>query len=368
MVEVANALAGEPRPAPELDPHAGRRASARTPTFVAPLARPAAAAPGPSSTSACCSPARHRRDAPADRSRAHGTSATSASRRRAAGAACRPRSSRAARAHAEHSRPVADPAGGGTTSSRGRRASPRIPAEDWVEQPVDVVRAPLRHGREPRLVPQPRPDGRAACAGPRGRADPDRLLGRHRDPARPPAAARVRPADRDGDRRQLAEVPARRARTLPRRRARRVPPARASSGTRSGSRPGRGARRGLPGRGRCSSRRTRSTSTTSSTGRSPPGRASSSRAAACGSTPATCATRARGENEWIIDETVYVVHEVATGLVRTDPRWAAYRDVLDDAGAHGRVPRLARPRLPRAAAARATTWTRSAAQASRSMR
>ena len=37
------------------------------------------------------------------------------------------------------------------------------------------------------------------------------------------------------------------------------------------------------------------------------------------------------ENEWIIDETVYVVHEVATGLVRTDPRWAAYRDVLEDA-------------------------------------
>ena len=37
-----------------------------------------------------------------------------------------------------------------------------------------------------------------------------------------------------------------------------------------------------------------------------------------------------GENEWIIDETVYVVHEVATGLVRTNPRWAAYRDVLDD--------------------------------------
>jgi ubiquinone/menaquinone biosynthesis C-methylase UbiE len=37
-----------------------------------------------------------------------------------------------------------------------------------------------------------------------------------------------------------------------------------------------------------------------------------------------------GENEWIIDETVYVVHEVATGLVRTDPRFAAYRPVLDD--------------------------------------
>jgi ubiquinone/menaquinone biosynthesis C-methylase UbiE len=37
-----------------------------------------------------------------------------------------------------------------------------------------------------------------------------------------------------------------------------------------------------------------------------------------------------GESEWIIDETVYVVHEVAAGLVRTDPRWAAYRAVLDD--------------------------------------
>ena len=37
-----------------------------------------------------------------------------------------------------------------------------------------------------------------------------------------------------------------------------------------------------------------------------------------------------GENEWIIDETVYVVHEVATGLVRTEPRYAAYRAVLDD--------------------------------------
>jgi ubiquinone/menaquinone biosynthesis C-methylase UbiE len=36
------------------------------------------------------------------------------------------------------------------------------------------------------------------------------------------------------------------------------------------------------------------------------------------------------ENEWIIDETVYVVHEVAAGLVRTDTRWAAFRDVLND--------------------------------------
>jgi ubiquinone/menaquinone biosynthesis C-methylase UbiE len=34
--------------------------------------------------------------------------------------------------------------------------------------------------------------------------------------------------------------------------------------------------------------------------------------------------------EWILDETVYVVTEVATGLVRTHPRYAAYREVVDD--------------------------------------
>jgi ubiquinone/menaquinone biosynthesis C-methylase UbiE len=36
------------------------------------------------------------------------------------------------------------------------------------------------------------------------------------------------------------------------------------------------------------------------------------------------------ESEWIIDETVYVVHEVAVGLVRTNERFAAYREVLED--------------------------------------
>jgi ubiquinone/menaquinone biosynthesis C-methylase UbiE len=39
--------------------------------------------------------------------------------------------------------------------------------------------------------------------------------------------------------------------------------------------------------------------------------------------------RAR-ENEWIIDETVYVVHEVAAGLVRTGARYERYRAVLED--------------------------------------
>jgi ubiquinone/menaquinone biosynthesis C-methylase UbiE len=35
-------------------------------------------------------------------------------------------------------------------------------------------------------------------------------------------------------------------------------------------------------------------------------------------------------NEWILDETVYVIHEVATGIVRTEARYAAYREALDD--------------------------------------
>jgi SAM-dependent methyltransferase len=35
-------------------------------------------------------------------------------------------------------------------------------------------------------------------------------------------------------------------------------------------------------------------------------------------------------NEWILDETVWVIDEVAEGLVRTDARYAAYRDTLDD--------------------------------------
>ena len=37
-----------------------------------------------------------------------------------------------------------------------------------------------------------------------------------------------------------------------------------------------------------------------------------------------------GENEWIIDETVYVIQEVAAGLVRTEARYEPYRAVLED--------------------------------------
>jgi SAM-dependent methyltransferase len=37
-----------------------------------------------------------------------------------------------------------------------------------------------------------------------------------------------------------------------------------------------------------------------------------------------------GENEWIIDDTVYLVHEAASRIVRADERYAPYRAVLDD--------------------------------------
>ncbi len=35
-------------------------------------------------------------------------------------------------------------------------------------------------------------------------------------------------------------------------------------------------------------------------------------------------------SDWILDETVWAIHEVATGLVRNDARYAAYRPLLDD--------------------------------------
>jgi SAM-dependent methyltransferase len=37
-----------------------------------------------------------------------------------------------------------------------------------------------------------------------------------------------------------------------------------------------------------------------------------------------------GPREWILDETVWAIHEVAMGLVRNEPRYAAYRPALDD--------------------------------------
>jgi ubiquinone/menaquinone biosynthesis C-methylase UbiE len=36
--------------------------------------------------------------------------------------------------------------------------------------------------------------------------------------------------------------------------------------------------------------------------------------------------------EWVLDETVWAIHEVAVGLVRNDARYAAYRPALDDDG------------------------------------
>ena len=55
------------------------------------------------------------------------------------------------------------------TCSPGRDGFERVPDEEWVEAARRRVRPPLRHGREPRLVPQPRPHGRAARGGPAGR-------------------------------------------------------------------------------------------------------------------------------------------------------------------------------------------------------
>jgi hypothetical protein len=37
-------------------------------------------------------------------------------------------------------------------------------------------------------------------------------------------------------------------------------------------------------------------------------------------------------SEWILDETVWVINDMAQGLVRTDPAFSAYRSVVDDEG------------------------------------
>src|SRR4029077_9360191 len=49
-------------------------------------------------------------------------------------------------------------------------------------------------------------------------------------------------------------------------------------------------------------------------------------------TAATTRTPRARSSEWILDETVWVVGDLAEGLVRTDPAYAAYRADLDDEG------------------------------------
>src|SRR5262249_296200 len=52
-------------------------------------------------------------------------------------------------------------------------------------------------------------------------------------------------------------------------------------------------------------------------------------------------------SEWILDETVWAIHEVATGLVRNDARYAAYRPLLaDEAGCRAHVASRAQVSLP----------------------
>ena len=73
--------------------------------------------------------------------------------------------------------------------------------------------------------------------------------------------------------------------------------------------------------------------------------------AACSSTPATCATRSAKPGEWILDETVWVINDLAESLVRSDPRYAQYRAVLDDTERMAGASRAPRPRVPAAAPA-----------------
>ena len=225
----------------------------------------------------------------------------------------------------------APPRGHASRSQPSRRATQpfewpagweRVPDEDWTHEPVDDFGAAYdnvdHHGWYRNLDPTVEELAHLL----ERRRHPDRLLGRHRHPARPPEAADVRHAGRRGHRRQLAEVPACRAREVPRRPEGRAAPAalpegrEAAAAARGGARP----RAGRAGASTSSCRPTPSTSTPTWPTPSRRGCGCCARAATCSSTRATSATRGPARSEWILDETVWVVGDLAEGLVRTDPR------------------------------------------------
>ena len=154
------------------------------------------------------------------------------------------------------------------------------------------LRPALRHRREPRLVPQPRPDRGGSGSSPEGRGPADRLLGGHRHPARPVESENLRPSGRHADRRQLAQVPARRARQVRRRGARRVPAPALAQGGEAARAPRRGRRTASwwPGRPTPSRPRTRSISTGTCRRPWPPGLGCCGRVGACSCSPGTSET------------------------------------------------------------------------------
>ena len=199
------------------------------------------------------------------------------------------------RIHRELSRPLHDPAGA-RTAFDWPAGFARVPDEDWTRQPVDTFGLRYdtveNHGWYRNLDPTVEDLARHLDE----RTDPRGLLGRHRHPARPPQAARVRPPLRRADRRQLAEVPARRPRQVP------ATTSAWPSGCLRWLKDERRLRapRGGARRRRCSraaSTRspppTRSTSTSTCRGRSPRGRACCGRAGACSCSPATSAIPTR---------------------------------------------------------------------------
>ena len=96
------------------------------------------------------------------------------------------------------------------------------------------LRRVVRQRRHAQLVSQSRPDGRGARPPRRRRRHRRRLLGRHRDLRRSTEAAPVRRPGGNRDRRQLAEVPARRHGEVRRRHSRRLAIAALPRRTRSG--------------------------------------------------------------------------------------------------------------------------------------
>ena len=302
------------------------RAPARLDAYAAATARPrrgvrraARATRGPTRHGAL--PRRRSRPASGDGETGAGSrwrtrsSPSSGSRPRAAGAGCRRVRAGAARHSCPASAPVADPsASSGARLRMAGRRSRGFPTRTGSTQPVDAFGLHYdtveNHGWYRNLdltVEQ-----LAATCGDGRR--PDRLLGRHRDPARPPAAAHLRPRSRHASivdsSPKFLRVALDRFRDDERVAFRRLRYLKDESGSSTSTRCSAAA---------SAARRARLDE------RDPPLRRPRRHARAWARVLKPGGTRsdqlrqrpqpARRRDEWIIDETVYVVHEVAIGLV-----------------------------------------------------
>ena len=363
LVEVANALSASLGRPLELDPHAGA-GRARDDEYFAPLRDAAAAAARPSSTSACCTSRTARRRAPADRAPRSGSCTASASPPTAAGgAAARPRVDELLALHRATCAPAADaPARRATRRSPGRTGFDRVPDEEWTHAPLERVR------RSPTTTSTStagtRTSTRPSSSSPRTCSDGDILIDYSGGTGILLDRLRLRIFDRAvGDDRSSTR---RRSSCASRTRSTSDDPrvAAAAAALHQGreaaaERSTRCSARDAAARRRRDRRRQRDPPLPGPRrGRAARGCGRCGPAGACSSTPATCATRARSRASGSSTRRSGSSTTSPRALVRSDPRYAQYRAVLDDDERMRAHPAHRDRVFLHAAPARATTPTR----------